>query len=165
MSIHPRLVTCGLLLTASFGIVTSAEAACTGPKPLEDQLHAHPSADNYARLGTWFGDQRQYAPVPSNHFHAALKLEPSSPRILYLLGLSLYTAGDMNGAINALEQSIQIFPDELKPHLLLAGAPFVQLGRNDEAEAQWESSASTPILTRRSLSSTDSACKSLLAEG
>jgi tetratricopeptide (TPR) repeat protein len=155
-----RLINCGLILTASFCLTACAEAACTGPRPLEDQLRTHPSAENYSRLGEWFGDKRQFS-CAVDSFRAALKLDPNSPRLLYLLGLSLYTAGDIKEAVDAMQQSIQIFPEELKPHLILAAA-LAQLQQNDEAEAQWKAALQ---LDPKSTIALDGFSKSLLARG
>ncbi len=160
MSMYPRLVQCGLILIASFSLAAPARAACTGPKPMEDQLRAHPTAENYTRIGTWFGDHKQY-PCAVEAFRAALKLEPSSPRLLYLIGLSLYSAGDMNGAVNTLQQSVQLFPDELKPHLILAAA-LTQLERGAEAEAQWRAALQLDPNSKIAL---DGFTKILLAKG
>ena len=151
---------CGLVLTAFFGLAACAEAACTGPKPLEDQLRTRPSAENYSRLGEWFGDKRQFS-CAIDSFRAALKLDPNSPRLLYLLGLSFYTAGDMKQAVDTLQQSIHLFPGELKPHLILAAA-LTQLQQNDAAEAQWRAALE---LDPKSTIALDGLSKSLLARG
>jgi len=55
---------------------------------------------------------------------------------LYLLGLNLLRNHDFSDAIKPLQQSIEIKPDELKPHLLLATA-FEELHRPAEARNEW----------------------------
>ena len=145
---------------AYFYLTVYAGAACTGPKQLQDQLRLHPTAESYAQLGEWFGDKRQF-PCAVDSFRAAHKLDPNSPRLLYLLGLSLYTAGDTKGAVDAMQQSIQLFPGELKPHLILAAA-LTQLQQNDEAEAQWKAAVE---LDSKSAIALNGLSKSFLARG
>ena len=67
-------------------------ASCVGPAPLEARIHSHPDAGAYEALGIWFGENRK-SDCAAQAFQAGLKLEPNSPRLPYLLGLSLYTAG------------------------------------------------------------------------
>jgi len=110
-------------------------ATCTGPAQLEARLHAHPNADTYAELGTWFGDNRKLD-CAAQAFRTAVKLEPDSPRLNYLLGLSLYTAGHAQEAVSPLQKSIQLSPNEDKTHLLLATA-LTSLGRTKDAFVEW----------------------------
>jgi len=145
---------------AYFCVTVCAGAACTGPKQLQDQLRLHPTAESYAQLGEWFGDKRQF-PCAVDSFRAAHKLNPNSPRLLYLLGLSLYTAGDTKGAVDAMQQSIQLVPGELKPHLILAAA-LTQLQQNDEAEAQWKAAVE---IDPKSAIALNGLSKSFLAKG
>src|ERR1019366_10480690 len=67
-------------------------ASCVGPAPLEARVHSHPDAEAYEALGIWFGENHK-SECAVQAFQAGLKLEPNSPRLPYLLGLSLYTAG------------------------------------------------------------------------
>lgn len=157
---HSRLAKCGLILAASFGLAASAPAACTGPTLLETQVRAHPGVESFTALGRWFGEHRQYG-CAAEAFRSALKFEPASPNLWYLIGLSLYTAGDARGAVDPLQQSIQISPSDVKAHLILASA-LAQLQRNAEAEAQWKAALQ---LDPRSKVALDGLSKSLLAEG
>ena len=157
---HSRLARCGLIVAAFFGLAASALATCTGPALLEGQVHAHPGVESFTTLGRWFGEHRQYE-CAAEAFRSALKFEPASPNLLYLIGLSLYTAGDAREAVDALQQSIQISPDEVKAHLILAAA-LTQLQRNAEAEAHWRAALQ---LDPRSKVALDGLSKSLLADG
>jgi tetratricopeptide (TPR) repeat protein len=123
-----------LVLTTVFGTVSFANAACVAPQLLRGKL-THPNASAYSELGTWFGGQKQYA-CASEAYRKALTLDPGSSRLSYLLGLSLYSAGNLQEAVLALQESIQIAPEVLKPHLLL-GAALDRLQRKTEAEAEW----------------------------
>ena len=66
-------------------------ASCVGPVPLEGRVHSHPDADAYAALGVWFGENRK-SDCAAQAFRTGLKVEPNSPRLTYLLGLSLFTS-------------------------------------------------------------------------
>jgi len=126
----------GLALAAVLATVSFANAACVGPQSLQAKLRAHPDANTYAELGTWFGDRKQYV-CASDAYRTALTLEPGSSRLFYLLGLSLYTSGNLEQAVGALQQSIDVAPEVLKPRLILASA-LDRLQRKAEANSQWQ---------------------------
>jgi tetratricopeptide (TPR) repeat protein len=109
--------------------------ACAGPAVLEAKAHTHPDGDAYAALGNWFGENRK-PECAIRAFQSGIKLEPSSPRLNYLLGLSYYTAGHLEEAVAPLRQSIQLDPGQDKTHLLLA-ATLTSLGRGKEAVPEW----------------------------
>lgn len=115
--------------------ITALGAECPPPPQLQANLRAHPTAENYAALGEYFGNQGQHQ-CAAQAFASALKLEPSSAKFSYLLGLNLYAAGQTEPAADALQQSIQFNPTSLQAHLLLATV-LGQLRRAQEAEAQW----------------------------
>src|ERR1035441_2892382 len=96
-------------------------ASCVGPAPLEARVHSHPDAGAYEALGIWFGENRK-SECAAQDFQAGLKLEPNSPRLPYLLGLSLYTAGKLQESVAPLQRSVELHPKEEKAHLLLASA-------------------------------------------
>src|SRR5260370_40534605 len=121
MLIPSSLLRTGQTLAIVLGTIPFADAACVAPQSLQAKLRIHYDANTYAEVGTWFGDQRQYV-CASEAYRAALKLEPGSSRLSYLLGLSLYSSGNLEEAVSALQQSIDIAPDVLKPHLILAAA-------------------------------------------
>ncbi|HEY4903162.1 MAG TPA: tetratricopeptide repeat protein [Candidatus Sulfotelmatobacter sp.] len=150
----------GLLLAVCFGASLAPAATCAGPQPLEAKLHADPDVQTYIDLGTWFGDHRNYDCAVET-FRAALKLEPGSAQLYYLVGLSLYSAGRMEDAVEPLGRSIYLLPEVLKPHLLL-GAAYDRLQRRDEAKAQWEAALQ---IDPHSTEALDAVSKSLMADG
>ncbi len=133
-SMHPTFATSVLILTTTLAVVPPIHA-CTPPKALETKL-AHPDADVYAELGTWFGDHKQFD-CAIDAFQNALKIEPGSAKLYYLLGLTFYASGHPQEALKPLGQSIYLMPEVLKPHLLLA-ASLDQLRRHQEAISEWQ---------------------------
>jgi tetratricopeptide (TPR) repeat protein len=134
--------------------------SCVGPAPLEARVHSHPEADAYAALGVWFGENRK-SECAAQAFQAGLKLEPNSPRLAYLLGLSLYTAGKPQEAVAPLEHSVELNPKDEKPHLLLASA-LSALGRGNEAFVEWQAALRIDPNSKMAL---DGIAKILLAAG
>ena len=157
---HRMFLRAGLGIAACLCASSGSAATCSGPPALEAKLRAQPDSESYVQLGTWFGDRNQYN-CAVDAYRAALKLEPGSARLSYLLGLGLFYAGNAQEAVGALQQSIQLMPDVLKPHLILAGA-LGQLHRLDEAKAEWEAALK---IDPRSTIALDGLAKSFLAEG
>jgi tetratricopeptide (TPR) repeat protein len=149
-----------LALVAFLCIAPFALGACIGPQALEFQIHFHPDAATHIELGKWFGDHNQY-PCAIEAFRAGLLLEPDSAELSYLLGLTLYSSGDPKAAIAPLQQSIQVNPKVIKPHLLLAAA-FEELQRRDKAEAEYEAALRIDHSFATAL---DGLSKLLLADG
>src|SRR5436305_549869 len=142
------------------GAVPWAHAACVGSPALEAQHRAHPTADTYASLGNWFGEHQQYK-CAVDAFHEALKLEPGSAEFSYLLGLTLYSSGDAVNAIDALQKSIELRPEVLRPHLILVAAlETVQQG--GAARKEW---AAALQIDSRSTVALDGLSNSLLSTG
>ncbi len=135
-------------------------ASCVGPAPLEARVHSHPDADAYEALGIWFGENRQ-SECAAQAFQAGLKLEPDSPRLSYLLGLSLYTAGKLEESVAPLQHSVKLHPKEEKGHLLLASA-LAGLGRSKEAFVEWQAALRIDPNSKMAL---DGIAKILLAAG
>ncbi|MGP8093946.1 MAG: tetratricopeptide repeat protein [Candidatus Sulfotelmatobacter sp.] len=108
----------------------------------------------------WYGDHGQYA-CAVGAYQAALKRRPKSAQFLYLLGLNLIRNGDFSNAVNPLQQSIEIRPEILKPHLLLATA-FEELHRAAEARNEWTAALRIDPHSDMAL---DGASKNLLATG
>ena len=135
-------------------------ASCVGPAPLEARVHSHPDADAYAVLGIWFGENRK-SECAAQAFQAGLTLEPNSPRLSYLLGLSLYTAGKLQESVAPLQHSVELNPEEEKPHLLLASA-LSALGRGNEAFVEWQAALRIDPNSKMAL---DGIAKILLAAG
>ena len=135
-------------------------ASCVGPAPLEARVHSHPDAQGYTDLGIWFGDHHQ-SQCAAQAFQAGLKLEPSSPRLSYLLGLSLYTAGKLQESVAPLRRSVELDTKDEKAHLLLASA-LDGLGRGDDAFAEWQAALRIDPNSKIAL---DGIAKILLAAG
>jgi len=123
------------LLIGITRLCPAGSSTCVPPKDLEAKIQTQPKADTYAEIGMWYGDHGKYA-CAVGAYQAAVKREPKSAEFLYLLGLNLLRAGEVSAAVKALQQSIQITPDVLKPHLLLATA-LEQLHRPAEARTEW----------------------------
>ena len=140
MSTRTKLVESGLIAACIVatvgGSAAHGQSKCTGPTTLETAVHAHPGAPAYVQLGRWFGQRHQNA-CAAEAFQAAIKFEPHSAEISYLLGTSLYFSGRLQEAIDSLEQSVQIEPNVLEPHLLLASA-LDKAGRGAAAQVQWK---------------------------
>ena len=115
----------------SFGV-----EPCSPPPLFRAKLQTKPSADIYAELGTWFGNKRQFS-CAAESYRSALALSPGSARLSYLLGLSLYSAGNTEDAVLALQESVSIAPDRLKARLLLATS-LEQMKRKEEAREHWQ---------------------------
>ena len=156
---HPTFAKAVLIFAATLA-ATPCLHACTGPPALEAKLRAQPDADTYTELGDWFGDRKQY-PCALEAFQNALKLEPGSAKLYYLVGLTLYASGHPEDAIKPLGQSIYLMPEVLKPHLLLASA-LEQVQRPQEAQSEWEAALRIDHLSTEAL---DGMSKSLMAQG
>lgn len=147
-------------VVAGLGIANGARAACIGPQALEARLRAHPDAQSYADLGTWFGSHNQYSCAVES-FRSALRLGPQAARLSYLLGLNLCSSGHVEEGLGPLQRSIQLDPTALKPRLILATA-LDQLHRTIEAKVQWEAALRIDPTSTIAL---DASSKSLIAAG
>jgi len=140
MSTRTKLVESGLIaawiIVTIGGSAAPCQSKCTGPTILETAVHAHPGAPAYVQLGRWFG-QRHENTCAAAAFQAAVKFEPHSAEISYMLGTSLYFSGRLQEAVDALAQSVQIDPNTLEPHLLLASA-LDKEGRGAAAQVEWK---------------------------
>ena len=133
---HSYSLKAGLAFVAWLCVIPCALGTCSGPSNLEAQLRHHPDADTYTALGNWYGDHNQYS-CAVDSFRAGLKLEPGSAKLYYLVGLSLFSSGNAKDAIEPLQKSIQLMPEVIKPHLILA-AVFEQLRQMAEAQKEYE---------------------------
>jgi tetratricopeptide (TPR) repeat protein len=113
-----------------------AQTKCVLPRDLEIRVKAHPGAENYSEVGSWFGDHRQFD-CAAMAFQKALENDPKSAKLNYLLGLSLYSSGRIAAAIPPLMNSIATEPQVVKSRLLLASA-LAHEHLNREAEEQWK---------------------------
>ena len=139
---------------------SAAGASCDGPPALAAKIHGHPDASAYTELGIWFGDHQDYD-CAIEAFRSALKFEPNSARLNYLIGLTLFTSGHPDDAVIALQESIRLAPDNLKAHVIL-GAALAQLHRDAEAKAEWEAALK---IDPHSPDAIDFLSKMLAAEG
>lgn len=142
------------------GVCAASATPCTPPRELQSKLQAQPSADTYSELGMWYGDHGQFA-CAVEAYQAALKRKPKSAEFLYLLGLNLLRKGDFSDAVKPLQQSIEIKPDVLKPHLLLANA-LEELHQNAQARGEWMAALKIDPQSDLAL---DGMAKNLLATG
>jgi Flp pilus assembly protein TadD len=120
---------------AATGAWASRSTECVPPPALQAKLQAQPRADIYAEAGIWYTGRRQYS-CAVDAYRNALQREPKSAEFSYLLGLALVRAGDVSGAVKPLQQSVELDPAALKPHLLLATS-LEELGRGPEARTEW----------------------------
>ena len=63
----------------------------------------------------WYASHGKFDCAVSS-YRAAVKREPGSAELWYLLGLNLLRKRDFQDAIQPLQQSIQLNPGVLKPH-------------------------------------------------
>ncbi len=136
LPIRATIIAVGAFFAGSLALGTSAYADCLASPAIEAKVHDHPDADAYAEQGTWFAQQQQFE-CANQAFRSALKLDPTSPKLNYFLGLSLYSSHQAEAAIAPLQQSIQSDAKAMQPRILLATVLTV-LGRKDDAEAQWK---------------------------
>ena len=102
---------------------------------MKAQLASKPSADAYADLGKWFGERKQYR-CAAQAFASAFKLQPDSASFATMWGLSLYSAGETEAAIDPLRRAASLNPADARPHLVL-GSALDGAGRTAEAEREW----------------------------
>jgi len=110
-------------------------AACTGPAPLAAKMHARPSVENAVALGGWFATHKRFD-CAAETFRVSLKANPESAQLHYLVGLALIGGGHPAEALPELQQSEQLDPDVLKPHLML-GHLYNQSGEISKAQQEW----------------------------
>ena len=112
-----------------------ARAACTAPENLAKELRVTPDAATYAALGSWYADHEQFGCAVET-FHKVVTLEPNSARYGYLLGLSLFSDGQLTDAVAPLRRSLQLDPDLAQTHLLL-GKVLDSSNLRSSAELEW----------------------------
>jgi tetratricopeptide (TPR) repeat protein len=148
-----------LLLTAVPGIATTSQSRCPAPTALITKVRAHPTAENYSALGSWFGDHQLFS-CAAQAYRSATRLAPKSPQYAYLYGLNLYWGGRSAEAIAPLQKSVELAPEEIKGHIILASA-FDRMGRKSEAKDQWQAALT---IDPHSAAALDGMSKSLLQE-
>jgi len=115
--------------------VVMAFAACTPPPRLKADLEGKPSAETYADLGAWFGNQKQFG-CAADAYASAAKMQPDSESYQYMWGLSLYSASRAAEAEEPLRTAARLNSSDIKPHLVLAAA-LDQVKQTGAAEAEW----------------------------
>ena len=121
------------LLESVFSL--AAFAACTPPPKMKAEIQTRPTAEAYVNLGTWFGNQKQFA-CAAEAFASAVKLQPDSESYQYMLGLSLYSTGQVPNAEEPLRTAARLNSSDVRPHLAL-GAALDKLKQTPAAEAEW----------------------------
>jgi len=137
-----------------------SDTVCTPPPSLNAKLQARATAELYSQLGTWFGEHKQFE-CAADAYEDALKLKPGSSRLTYLLGLNLFSGGHAGAAVAPLRSSIEIAPNVLQPHVILASA-LEKLQRNREAKAEWQVALQIDPYSALAL---DGVARALLREG
>jgi Flp pilus assembly protein TadD len=150
----------GFVLALAIAPATPGLAVVDCVAPPKLQAKSDHSVQAYTELGTWFGDRKQFA-CSADAYRSALQLEPRSAKLHYLLGLSLYSSALLKEAVPPLQQSIEIAPDVLKPHLVLA-AVLEGLQRQAEAKVEWQTALKIDPGSRVAL---DGLSRALLSEG
>ena len=149
-----------LALVVAIPVASAAKTACVPPPALQVRLQSRPTTADYVELGNWYGDRKQYQ-CADQAFRAGLKRSPRSAELFYLLGLNSSRRNEFDQAIQPLQQSIELEPDVLKPHLLLAMV-LEQLKRPADARKEWLSAVRIDPQSEIAL---DGASKNLLATG
>ena len=126
----------GILLAACFAIAGAAHAACNGPQALTAQLRAHPTTEIAIKLGSWYANRQQFD-CAAETLRAALKTDPKSAQLHYLIGLALVEGKRPGEGIPELEKSVALAPEQAQPRLLL-GSVYEKAGKREEAEEQWK---------------------------
>src|SRR3984885_9338167 len=130
------LITVAFILPlACFTAPPSFPATCSASAALDLKLETNPNAENYTARGIWFDENRQFS-CAAEDFQKASQLDPSSARIAFLLGHSLYSSGNAAEAIAPLQAAVHLDPKMLKAHLLL-GAALDQTNHSMDAEIEW----------------------------
>ncbi len=101
LSDYIGLLKSGLMVAACLSAAASAWASCIGPPALEERLHARGGAEDYAKLGAWFAQERQYS-CAEEAFRTAIKIKPDSRSALDGLAKSLNADGDYASVISLL---------------------------------------------------------------
>lgn len=140
-------------------VCPAVPAQCKAPPELDAKVQRSGDAATYAELGTWFGEQGQFA-CANQAFRSSLALDPQSVKVNYFLGFSLYSSGDKQGALAPLERSAALDANALQPRLLL-GAILTELNRSREAEAQWKAALAIDPTSAEAL---DGLAKQLISE-
>ena len=133
---------------------------CTGPPAMQARIAAHPDAQGYSELGAWFGERNKFK-CAVDTLQTGLRHDPDSIRLNYLLGLTLYSNGQVEESIGPLEHSAELDSKALEPHLIL-GSALAQLQRQPEARTEWTAALRIDPTSTVAL---DGLSKSMIATG
>jgi tetratricopeptide (TPR) repeat protein len=122
-------------VVAIAGLCVASSGECVPSAALQAKFQKQPTADTYGEAGIWYSEHHKYE-CAIEAYRSALQKDPNSAEFTYLLGLNLTRKGDVSGAVKSFQQSIELRPAVLKPHLLLA-TTLEELGRGSEARTQW----------------------------
>ena len=126
-----------ILLAACMSFTGMAHAvSCNAPPAIMAKLRAQPTTENAILLGSWFASHQQFE-CGVQTFHGAITADPGSAQLYYLEGLALVGWGHEPEAIAALQESIRLESDVIKPHLMLAHL-YDQAAQRDKGEEQWK---------------------------
>jgi tetratricopeptide (TPR) repeat protein len=126
-----------ILLAACVGFAGAAQGAtCTGPQALTAKLRAHPTTENAISLGNWFASNKQFQ-CAADTFRGAIKADPQSAQLYYLEGVALVALNRPAEALPAMEESVRLESDVIKPHLMLAHL-YDLAAQHEKAEEQWK---------------------------
>jgi len=141
INIRKRAPRHGLRVGICLGVVLPllagqlAYATCTTPPSMKAQFQSKPTAEAYSSLGAWFGDRKQFACAAEAYANAA-KLQPDSADLAYMLGLSFFSAGQLQKAADPLRRAERLDPSDVRSFLAL-GAALEQMKRIADAKAEW----------------------------
>lgn len=124
-----------MVLAGLLGVSASARAECNGPAALVAKLKANPTSENAVVLGSWYAGHKQFECAVGT-FRAGLKEDPKSGQLHYLAGLALLGEKKQSEAAGEIEESAQLDPGVIKPHLLLASM-YHEAGKEEAAVEQW----------------------------
>lgn len=148
--------------TAGLFLLLAANSAralpCHGPDQLERDLHNRPSAKTWGSLGAWFGERQQFSCALSA-FQSAVRADPQSADLQYLLGITYLSAGESQPAITELRLAARLAPHDPRARLAL-GTALNRVGREAEAEAAWREALAIDPTSRTGL---DWLAKSMIA--
>lgn len=112
-----------------------AATSCQAPASMKDMVRSRPIAENYAKLGHWYADHKQFS-CAADAFSSAAHLQPASASMSYFWGLSLYSAGNAGSALVPLQRAAQLDPKDVRAHLVL-GEALAALKRTADADSEW----------------------------
>ena len=115
-----------------------AQTPCTPPDSMKAKFAGTPAAGPLNELGVWFGEQKNYS-CAANAFATSLQIDAKQkdmPHVAFMLGASLYLAGDIKEAIAAMQEAEKFGYNDIKLHLVLAEA-LDSMHASASAEGEW----------------------------